>query len=163
MFVTTVTTFPFLVTIVYWGVIFSGSWFTIEFSAWSNISEHAMNSAFALFEISMSRINPPPWVHLVWLILILACYLALAYITYYTKGIYVYSFLDSSNGKSGIVTGYCFGIAIAICIIFCIIKGLYTLRKWATEKKMGKTGKFYAGRNMGAGEVELEIQRVWEK
>ncbi|RDW75982.1 hypothetical protein BP5796_06803 [Coleophoma crateriformis] len=163
LYATTVTTFPFLVTIIYWGAIYAGPWFPIQFNAWANISEHAMNSAWALFEITMSRMNPPPWVHLVWLIVILACYLALAYITYYTKGVYVYTFLDTSNGKSGIVTAYCFGIAIAICIIFCLVKGLYTLRKRLTEQKLGKMGKFYAGRDIGAGEVELESQRMWEK
>lgn len=65
-------------------------------------------------------------------------------------------------GTGGVI-GVCFGIAAGIIIIFCLSKGLATLRKWAVEKKMGKAGKFYAGRSMGAGEVELETQRVWEK
>ena len=65
-------------------------------------------------------------------------------------------------GKGG-VTGVCFGIALGIVVIFCVVKGVAALRKWTTEKKMGKTGKFFAGRQMGAGEVELETQRVWEK
>lgn len=63
----------------------------------------------------------------------------------------------------GAVVGYVFGIAAAICIIFCVVKGLATLRKWGTETKLGKKGKFYAGREMGFGDVELETQRVWEK
>ena len=66
-------------------------------------------------------------------------------------------------GRAGGVAGVFFGIAAAIIIIFCLAKGLAKARKWATEKKMGKTGKFYAGRDMGVGEVELETQRVWEK
>lgn len=160
LFYTTIVCYPFLVTIVYWGVIFAGPWFPLEFNAWSNISEHAMNSGFALFEISMTRTHPPPWIHLLWLIVILACYLGLAYLTHYTKGIYVYSFLDPSKGP---VAGYVFGIAAGIIIIFCIVKGLIWVRKWVTEKKMGKTGKFYAGRQMGQGEVELETSRAWEK
>ncbi|KAL3422195.1 hypothetical protein PVAG01_06351 [Phlyctema vagabunda] len=163
LFYTTITTFPFLVTIVYWGVLFSGPWFPLRFNAWSNISEHAMNSGFALFEISMTRVNPPPWIHLLWLILILCCYLGLAYLTHYTKGIYVYSFLDPSNGHKGRVVGYVFGIAAAIIIIFSIVKGLIHLRKLVTEKKMGRTGKFYGGRGLGTAEIELETQRVWEK
>lgn len=162
LFYTTVTTFPILVTIVYWGILYSGPWFPLRFNAWSNISEHAMNSAFALFEITMTRVNPAPWIHLLWLIILLICYLGLAYLTHYTKGVYVYSFLDPSHGK-GKVIGYCFGIAIAIVVIFSIVKGLAFLRKWLTEKKFGKTGKFYGGRNLGQGEVELEAQRVWEK
>lgn len=122
----------------------------------------------------MTRINPAPWIHLLWLIILLACYCGLAYVTHATKHYYVYNFLNPTprlevNGKNvggwgkGGVVGVVFGIAAAIIIIFCLAKGLTKARKWATEKKMGKTGEFYASRDMGVGEVELETQRVWEK
>ncbi|KAH6702891.1 hypothetical protein DL95DRAFT_174479 [Leptodontidium sp. 2 PMI_412] len=177
LFHSTITTFPFLVTIVYWAILYSH--FDTTFSLWSNISQHGLNSAFGLFEILFTRINPAPWIHLLYLIILLACYLGLAYVTYATKGYYVYSFLNpdpvnkiiDAQGREdniggvgkGAVVGYVFGIAAAICIIFCVVKGLATLRKWGTETKLGKKGKFYAGREMGFGDVELETQRVWEK
>jgi hypothetical protein len=176
LFYSTITTFPFLVTIVYWGILYSS--FSSRFTLWSNISQHAMNSVFGLFELVFTRINPSPWIHLLWLVVILACYCGLAYVTYATKHYYVYSFLNPNprdevvvNGVKtnlggvgkGAVVGYVFGIAAAIIIIFCISKGLQWVRKWATERKLGMEGKFYAGRGMGMGEVELETQRVWEK
>lgn len=37
-FYTTVVTFPFLVTIVYWAILYDGPWFPEEFNAWSNVS-----------------------------------------------------------------------------------------------------------------------------
>ncbi|KAK0115658.1 hypothetical protein ONS95_000072 [Cadophora gregata] len=179
LFHTTITTFPLLVTIVYWAILFSSRPFPTTFALWSNISQHGLNSAFALFEILFTRINPAPWIHLLYLILLLACYLGLAYVTYATKGYYVYNFLNpeperrvvNAEGKEenvgGVgkpaVVGYVFGIAVAICVIFCVVKGLTTLRKWLTETKMGRKGRFYAGRDMGYGDVELETQRVWEK
>ncbi|EHK96937.1 hypothetical protein M7I_7337 [Glarea lozoyensis 74030] len=51
---------------------------------------------------------------------------------------------------------------MAIIIIFCIAKCLVWLRKFITEKKLGREGKFYQGRRMGQGEVELETVRIWE-
>jgi len=176
LFYTTITTYPFLVTIVYWAILFDG--FDSKFTMWSNISQHAMNSVFGIFELVFTRINPPPWIHLLWLVILLACYCGLAYITYATKHYYVYSFLDPEpthdvyiNGVKknlggvgkGAVVGYVFGIAAGIIVIFCVSKGLQWVRKWVTETKLDMKGKFYAGRNMGAGEVELETQRVWEK
>lgn len=176
LFYTTVTTFPFLVTIVYWAILFNG--FDTEFALWSNISQHAMNSVFGIFELVFTRINPPPWIHLLWLVVLLGLYCGLAYLTYATKHYYVYSFLNPEpennvvvNGVKtnlggvgkGTVVGYVFGIAAAIIIIFCISKGLQWVRKWITETKFDMKGKFYAGREMGMGEVELETQRVWEK
>lgn len=87
----------------------------------------------------------------------------MAYITLATKHYYVYSFLNPNVVGKGGVAGYVFGIAAGIIIIFSISKGLQRLRKWATEQKLGMTGKFFAGRDMGQGDVELETQRVWEK
>ena len=88
----------------------------------------------------MPRTSPPPPLNLVFLVLLLACYLALAYITHATQGFYTYSFLDPSKG-SGRVTGYCFGILIAACLIFGIVWGLIWLRNLATGK-LGFEGKF---------------------
>jgi len=112
--------------------------------------------------------------HLPFMVIILACYLGLAYLTHYTKGVYVYSFLNPSpkkldaNGVNiggiGVYTAaYIVGIAVGICLLFSIVKGLIALRKWVTEKKMDKEGKFYGGRPMGHGDTELETMRVWEK
>lgn len=176
LFYTTIVTYPFLVTIVYWGILYSS--FASRFALWSNISQHALNSVFGIFELVFSRINPSPWIHLLWLVVILASYCGLAYVTYATKHYYVYSFLNPEpenyvtvNGVrtneggvgKGAVVGYVFGIAVAIVLIFCVSKGLQWVRKWGAEKKGGMQGKFFGGRRMGRGEVELEVQRVWEK
>ncbi|TVY59692.1 hypothetical protein LSUE1_G009123, partial [Lachnellula suecica] len=132
LFYSTITTYPFLVTIVYWAILYGP--FSTSFALWSNISQHGLNSAFALFELVFSRVNPAPWIHLLFLVIILCGYLGLAYVTYATKHYYVYSFLDPRprvevNGVStggvgkGAVVGYVFGIAIAIVVIFCVVKG----------------------------------------
>jgi hypothetical protein len=163
LFYSTVITYPFLVTVIYWGVLYKGPWFPEQFNAWSNISQHAMNTLFALFELFFTRTNPPIWIHLFFLIIILACYLGLAYLTHYTQGFYVYPFLDPSNGHSKTVVAYVFGIAAAIIVIYLLTKGLIVLRKLVTEKKMGMVGKFHGGRAMNQGDAELESTRMWEK
>lgn len=56
--------------------------------AWINISQHAMNSAYALFEITLTNAGPSPWLHLPLCIFMLACYLGVAYITHATQGFY---------------------------------------------------------------------------
>lgn len=37
IFYTTVTTYPVLVTVVFWVLLYSGSWFPLTFNAWSNV------------------------------------------------------------------------------------------------------------------------------
>lgn len=140
IFYTTVVTFPFLVTLVFWAILYKNPWFSVVEQGWSNISQHALNSLFALFEIMLPRTSPPPPLHIVFLVILLACYLALAYITHATEGFYPYSFLDTSKG-SGRVTGYCFGILIASCVIFGIVWAVIWLRNFTTQK-LGLEGKF---------------------
>lgn len=161
LFFSTVVTFPFLVTIVYWGVLYASIGpFTSTFALWSNVSEHGLNSAFALFELVFSRIEPSPWVHLPFLILLLCGYLGVAYLTLATKHYYVYSFLNpnpavtAANGdKSGgvgsnaMVAAFVVGIAVAICIIFTISRYVQVGKIKLVEKKMGLTGKMYGGRS----------------
>ena len=115
-----------------------------------------------MFELVIPRTSRPPWLHLPALVLILALYLGLAYLTHHTRGIYVYDFLDPANG-SGKLAGYILGIAAGIIVIFLIVQGLVWLRKWGTETKMGKEGKFHGGRAKAQGDAELETARRWEE
>lgn len=154
---TSVTTLPFLVTIVYWGILYDygSAWFPTVYSGWSNVSQHALNSVFALFEIIVSCVRPAPWIHAFWLVFIMALYLALAYVTHATKGFYTYSFLDPTKVHS-LVAAYVFGIGIATILIFAIVWGLVWVRYWVTEKKMGKSGKIRRPRIGGVDLYELE-------
>ena len=108
-----------------------------------------MNSAFALFEILFTRVGPNPWSHILFLILILAGYIGIAYITRATEGFYgtflfvfnlsrvthapppfraVYSFLDPGKQK-GRLAAYLVGIPIANCILFAVAQGICILRE----------------------------------
>lgn len=72
----------------------------------------------------------------------------------------MYAFLNPAEARHGLVAAYVFGIAVAICIIFAVVRGLVAARQWVTEEKMGKQGRFYGGRESETGEVELS---VWEE
>jgi hypothetical protein len=47
-----------------------------------------MNTIFALFEIFLTNVGPPPWLNLPLLVLILGGYLGVAYITHASQGFY---------------------------------------------------------------------------
>ncbi|KAH7027416.1 uncharacterized protein B0I36DRAFT_350950 [Microdochium trichocladiopsis] len=150
LYYTTVVTYPVLVTVVFWGILYPPLYgqtgFTSTYGLWGNVSQHALNSAFLLFELIFTRTAPPPWIHLLWLILILALYLGLAYLTAATKGFYVYPFLDPTK-QHAFVAAYVFGIAVAIIVIFVLVWALIKFRNWVTERKLGMDGKFAGGRS----------------
>lgn len=78
---------------------------------------------------------------MVLLILILALYLALAYVTYATQGFYPYAFLDPKYG-GGRLAGFIIGIAAACAVIFLVVWGLIWVRRRLTGNgKKNKNGR----------------------
>ena len=139
---TSAVVYPILVTVVYWAALYGGVWFATPFLGWENVTQHALNSVFALFEIAVPRTSPPPWIHLLWLIVVLAMYLGLAFVTHAAQGFYVYAFLDpEAIGGRGIVAACAIGVAVAAAVTFCAVWGLIWLRQWVTETKLGMDGK----------------------
>ena len=126
-FYSCVTAFPFLVTIVYWSSMYMGPWFEHDFDRWSALSIHGLNSAFALFEVTMTRTTPQPWAHLGILMAIMSLYLAIPYITKYTEDIYIYLWLDPNNGIAQLIA-HIIGYAMAIVVIFNLTRGAIWLR-----------------------------------
>jgi hypothetical protein len=136
-------------TVVFWGLIFDR--FDATFDTWSNISVHALNSVYALFELIFARTDPLPWIHMLWLVIMLACYVGVAYITVATEHFYVYSFLNDHNkGGRGLVAGYVFGILAVAIVVFIIVKYLILFRRWLTERR-GTNPKVLAHRGHGMG------------
>lgn len=88
------------------------------------------------------RTEPLPWLDIVPIIILLALYLGLAYLTHAIDGFYVYDFLNLQQNSSGIVAAYIVGILVAAIIIFLIVRYLIMLRVFITETKLKKTGKF---------------------
>ncbi|KAG9311223.1 hypothetical protein JVU11DRAFT_8299 [Chiua virens] len=124
----TIIIFPIIVTVVYWSLLASASTFETTYYSWENISHHALNTVFVLFEIFFTHSGPCPWMHIPLLVLLLACYLGVAYITYATQGFYTYSFLNPST-EGGLLAAYIVGIAIGCCVLFSIVKGVCHLRR----------------------------------
>lgn len=97
---------------------------------------------------------------MLWLILILACYLGLAFVTLAAQGFYVYNFLDHDEvGSRGVVAGYIFGVAVAILIIFGVVWGLIWIRRWVTESKLGRDGEFAKQPSWRVDDMEMNNVR----
>ncbi|KAF8557174.1 hypothetical protein OG21DRAFT_1407583 [Imleria badia] len=123
-----VIVFPIIVTVVFWALLASSATFATRYSTWTNVSQHVMNTCFALFEILFTHAGPSPWPHLVPLLVILVCYLGVAYITRATQGFYTYSFLDPSQ-QGSLLAAYIVGIALGCCVVFSVVKGICLLRR----------------------------------
>ncbi|KAF2128825.1 hypothetical protein P153DRAFT_341095 [Dothidotthia symphoricarpi CBS 119687] len=147
MFFSTMTTYPFLVTIVFWGTMNSG-WPAGRFEQWLNISVHGLNSVFAITEIVLSATQPLPWNHLSVILLGLSAYLGLAYLTRDTQGFYVYEWMNPAHGNVSIIL-HILGYAAGVLTIFVLVR--YTIvarnvialkmrdgRKDSLEKDLGQ-------------------------
>ncbi|KAF8626917.1 hypothetical protein AX15_004630 [Amanita polypyramis BW_CC] len=145
----TVSTFPIVVTVVFWSVLSGPNTLGTRFNAWSNVSLHALNTVFALFEIFLTNVPPAPWSYLPLCIILLACYLGVAYITYATQHFYTYNFLNP-KAQGPLLAAYIVGIGVGECIIYAIIHYIVFLRqilirrystlKWGEEDVETKEG-----------------------
>lgn len=99
LLLSTIATFPILVTAIFWSLLSSPATLATPYSAWTNISGHAFNTLFVGVDILFSNVAPAlprragsgiglPWVHVPFLILLLGGYLGVAYVTYATQGFY---------------------------------------------------------------------------
>ena len=140
---------------VFWALLAPENGFPTTKDLWSNTSQHALNSVYALFEIIFPRTEPLAFVHIIPIIIVLALYLSLAYLTHYLQGWYSYDFLDLEKHSSGVVAGYIMGILIGSIIIFLIVKYLILLRVWLTERKFGMMGKFSSHHQPDTNDEEM--------
>ncbi|KAJ6518202.1 hypothetical protein C8R47DRAFT_960011 [Mycena vitilis] len=138
----TVVTLPLMVTIVFWAIQFTPDKFDTPVNAWSNVSHHALNSAFALFEIFFSRAVRPPWIHGPLVVLLLGGYACIAYITHATQGFYPYGFLNPAQKSRGALAGILIGMGALAAATFGVAWLLIWLRLHITENVLGWPGKF---------------------
>ncbi len=127
---TMITTFPFLVTITFWGTMYGRTWPEGLYEQWINLSVHGLNSLFALVEIVLPATSPRmmPFVsHLSVLLLVLSLYLGLAYLTRFTQGFYVYAWLDPQFGWKSIVL-HIVAYTGAIIALFCAVRATIGFR-----------------------------------
>jgi hypothetical protein len=127
---TSITTLPFLVTIVYWSTMYAIPWSTATaFVRFINISFHGLNSLFAICEIIFSAAGPPPFFsHLTVVSLLLALYLALAYLTKFTQDFYPYPWMAPMFGWQGIVA-HVFGYGGGMVVIYAMVWAANWLRE----------------------------------
>lgn len=141
LFYTTITTFPFLVTLVYWiSMYVHGDGFPTTFTRWGMISVHGINSFFALFEMIVPVTSAPPLVHLACLMIIMTLYLGIAYLSKLTTGIYVYLWLDPQHGWPQII-GHIAGYGALLIIIFVVMVGIIRGRMAVTDRWFGGKGQ----------------------
>lgn len=115
------TVFPPIVTITFWAILYKAPFFPAREQQWSNISMHGLNSAYMLLEVILPCTPVLPLLSLPVLIVILALYLGLAYLTHDTQGFYAYSFLNPQEGASKRAL-YIVGILLATVVVWLLVR-----------------------------------------
>ncbi|PWN34683.1 uncharacterized protein FA14DRAFT_160184, partial [Meira miltonrushii] len=142
LLVSTISTYPLLVTIVFWTILSGGAFYDTR-STWENLSVHAFNLMFTMSDIIIFSRNPMlPWSHCFFTVLLLAMYVGVAYITYAAQGFYPYDFLNQGEHGTGTVSGYIVAIGVGTVISFMIAQFIIFLREyvWSKIQKSGGWG-----------------------
>lgn len=157
LFYSTVTTFPFVVTTVFWSLISTPPHkkaFSTAMLQWINVSFHCLNAVFAFCEVAFSAVLPQRWTHSLVILAIMGLYVAMAYIIYLSAHFYVYSFMDARM-VGALTAAYISGIGGMGIVTFFIVQGLvwikgllggtriwrsrYDVPRWETEQRVVET------------------------
>lgn len=135
LLVSTITTYPLVVTIVFWTLLSGDGVYEDAYSTWGNLTKHALNLAFTQLDVTiLGRAPMCPWWHMLFVVFIIACYVGVAYITYADQGFYPYDFLNQGENGTGIVAAYVVGIGVGTVISFLIGDFLIFLREWIAAR-----------------------------
>ncbi|KAG8957513.1 hypothetical protein FRC03_010060 [Tulasnella sp. 419] len=135
LLLTTIFVYPFIVAIVYWVLLAGSQTFETAFYTWSNITFHTLNAIFSFAEMLYNRYTPR-WINLVALVILIGCYLGVAYLTYASQGFYTYDFLDPSDGAGNLIKYYAIILA-GVLVVFLIAVGLCRLRDMLLGRRSG--------------------------
>lgn len=160
LFYSTISTFPFIVTAVFWSLISvppHKKAFSTVFLQWTNISFHCLNSVFAFFEVMGSAVRPQRWTHSFVILGILILYIAMAYIIRAAAKFYVYEFMDVGM-MGGLTAAYIFGIGAMGVLCFFVVQGIvwikgtiglrgvwrskYDLPSWGFDEGVGENNQW---------------------
>ncbi|KAF9938351.1 hypothetical protein BGZ67_000256 [Mortierella alpina] len=127
----TVITYHIIVPIVYWTMLNVGGNMS-ALATWQNVSVHAIDGVFAIFELIFNRHFLQP-IHSVIVAAVMVLYMLLTFVVRSTKGIWVYPFLNWDRGA--ICAAYYLGIAIGLFIIFFILLIVHKYRnRWFAKR-----------------------------
>jgi len=127
----TVITYHIIVPIVYWTMLNVGGSMT-ALGTWQNVSVHAVDGVFAIFELIFNRHFLQP-IHSVVVAAVMVLYMLLTFVVRKTEGYWVYPFLNWDQGP--ICAAYYLGIAIGLFIIFFVLLILHKYRnRWLANR-----------------------------
>jgi hypothetical protein len=121
----TVTTYPFVVTAVYWALTprtTHGTPMRTGLRIWLNVSFHCLNTVFAFFETMFSGVGEQRWTHVIFILVLLILYIVMAYIIRLTAKFYVYEFMDWATFSSGATVGYICAVGSFGGFIFFVLQ-----------------------------------------
>ncbi|KZT56414.1 hypothetical protein CALCODRAFT_483992 [Calocera cornea HHB12733] len=125
---TTIAVYPIIVLVVVWAILYDPVvYWANTYNTWDEISGHIINSVLITFEVIFSDIGPMPWWHMLFIVIGLALYLGLAYITRASQGFYTYSFLNPATQHAKLA-GYIVGIGLGGCVVFILMRYIIVLR-----------------------------------
>ncbi|KAF9190263.1 hypothetical protein BGZ51_008794 [Haplosporangium sp. Z 767] len=135
---TTVVTYHIVVPLVYWTMLNVGGSDATPIVIWQNVSVHALDGVFVIFELIFNRHFLQP-VHSFVVTGVMILYMFLTFLAYADKGTWVYPFLNWSQGA--ICAAYYLGIAVGLLIIFFILLALHRLRNRLLARRCAVVNK----------------------
>ncbi|ORZ28890.1 hypothetical protein BCR41DRAFT_391308 [Lobosporangium transversale] len=144
----TLTVFHILVPLVYWSVLRAHQKPHTGVYEWATISEHSADGIFMILEIIFTQMNLDIR-HLVWALFFMLLFLLSAFVNYWTKNWWVYSFLDYNKHGWKIVGLFYVGTAVAIILLYVLVWGVHYYKEHLASRSKGAQARMRHGASDG--------------
>ncbi len=149
LLVSTVSSFPLVVTVIFWTVLKGNDPLGNPYDAFANIGKHTLNYAFtALDLVVLSRTPLRPWWHLTFISAFFALYLGIVDITYKRYGVWVYGFFNINQFGVPLVVFFCIILAVFVVVSFLVTQLLMLIRE-VVAAKVQKSGGWGSAKAVG--------------
>ncbi|KAI8866676.1 hypothetical protein GQ42DRAFT_127889 [Ramicandelaber brevisporus] len=125
--------YSFIVTLVYWSVLYQPKDQPNALATWFNVSVHALNFAIALVEMIFNRMIMKRS-HVLYFCIPAALYLCLAWTLYGAYGVFTYPFLDFVH-HHGAVAGVVVGLMAGFVLVFMLFTFIHDIKDKLTNAR----------------------------
>lgn len=149
LLVSTISSFPLMVTVIFWSVLSGPTSLADPYSIFANIGKHTLNYVLTMVDlVILSRTPLRPWWHLVFLIILLALYLGIVKITYDRFHVWVYGFFNLQQFGVPLVVMFSLLLGVFVVASFCVSQGLILLREFVAAR-VQKSGQWGSAKAVG--------------
>ncbi|KAF9898083.1 hypothetical protein BX616_004516 [Lobosporangium transversale] len=155
-----VVVFHIVVPAIYWSLLFDPNNTMDTLNEYVDYSHHGVDFACILIEMIFNRMELP-WVYILGPISMIILYMFLAWVYFAVRGLWLYSFLDWSNGA--MAAAWYIALLIGFALLFVLQKYIHQGRDRLTRSREAKVAACDGTDSLGKKQTRVTDEEICDQ